>query len=91
MEPMTDTSKSNESAKIEISTSRNFTGWLAGQQASLALTTYQTGKIFLLGLQPDGRLSIFERTLERVMGMHATAESIHVTTLYQIWRVRNSL
>ena len=76
---------------IEITTSRMFNSWLADQRASLALTTYQTAKIFLLGLQPNGRLSIFERTLERVMGMHATADVIHVSTLYQIWRFRNTL
>ncbi len=55
------------------------------------LSTYQTAKIFFIGLQPNGRLSIFERTLERVMGMNATAEVIHVSTLYQIWRFRNAL
>ncbi len=55
------------------------------------LTTYQTGKIFFIGVQPNGRLSVFERTLERVMGMHATAGEIHVSTLYQIWRFRNTL
>ncbi len=78
-------------ARIEVTTSRMFNSWLAGQRASLVLSTYQTGKIFLIGLQPDGRLSIFERTLERIMGMYATAGTIHVSTLYQIWRFRNVL
>lgn len=77
--------------QIEVTTSRLFNSWLSGLRASLALTTYQTAKIFLIGLQPNGRLSIFERTLERVMGMHATAQAIHVSTLYQIWRFRNAL
>ena len=77
--------------KIEVTNSRMFNSWLAGQRASLVLTTYQTAKIFFIGLQPNGRLSIFERTLERVMGMHATAATIHVSTLYQIWRFRNVL
>ncbi len=77
--------------KIEVTTSRMFTAWLADRRASLVLTTYQTGKIFFLGLQPDGRLSVFERTLERVMGMHTTAGTIHVSTLYQLWRFRNAL
>ena len=73
--------ESIEKPILEISTSRMFTSWLAGAGASIALTTYQTGKLFLLGLQPDGKLSIFERTLERGMGMHATAESLQVSTL----------
>ncbi len=77
--------------KIEVTTSRMFNAWLSDRRASLVLTTYQTGKIFFIGLQPDGRLSVFERTLERVMGMHATAGVIHVSTLYQLWRFRNTL
>ena len=77
--------------KIEITTSRMFNSWLADRRASLVLTTYQTGKIFFIGLQANGRLSVFERTLERIMGMHATSGVIHVSTLYQVWRFRNTL
>lgn len=82
---------STDPPQIEVTTSRMFTSWLARGRASLVLTTYQTGKIFFIGLQPNGRLSVFERTLERIMGMHATASEIHVSTLYQIWRFRNTL
>ena len=53
--------------------------------------SYQAGKLFLIGLQPNGRLSIFERTLERVMGMCATRDAIHLSTLYQVWRFKNML
>jgi uncharacterized protein (TIGR03032 family) len=82
---------STREPQIEVTTSRAFNAWLSRERASLVLTTYQTGKIFFLGLQPNGRLSVFERTLERVMGLHATAQTIHVSTLYQLWRFRNAL
>lgn len=88
---MTQTKPSKKKPELEITTSRGFTSWLAGQQASLVLTTYQTAKIFLLGLQPNGRLSVFERTLERVMGLHASPSQLYVSTLYQIWRFHNML
>jgi len=55
--------------QLEISGSRNFASWLREQRVSLAFTTYQTGKLFLIGLRPDGKLSIFERTFERCMGL----------------------
>lgn len=77
--------------RLEINTSRQFGSWLAEQRASLAITTYQTGKIFLIGLQPSGKLSIFERTLERVMAMTATRDDLWLGTLYQLWRFRNTL
>ncbi len=31
---------------------------MAEQKLSLAFTTHQTGKLFLIGLEPDGRLSV---------------------------------
>lgn len=55
------------------------------------MTTYQAGKLFLLGVGAAGRLSVFERTLERCMGMVASPGALHVATLYQIWRFRDVL
>mgnify|MGYP001204210853 CR=1 FL=1 len=81
--------KQPEQPLLRITTSRQFISWLADMQVSLALTTYQTGKIIFIGLQPNGKLSVFERTLERVMGMTATRETIWLATLYQVWRFRN--
>jgi uncharacterized protein (TIGR03032 family) len=77
--------------QFELSTSRQFPNFLAEHKLSLAFTTYQAGKLFLLGLKPDGRISVFERTLERCMGMVASDQALHVATLYQIWRFRNVL
>ena len=77
--------------QFELTTSRQFPNFLAEQQISLAFTTYQAGKLFLLGLQPDGHVSVSERTLARCMGMVASPGGLHVATLYQIWRFRNVL
>ena len=77
--------------QFELTTSRQFPNFLAEQKLSLAFTTYQAGKLFLLGLKPDGRISVFERTLERCMGMVASPGALLVATLYQIWRFRNVL
>jgi uncharacterized protein (TIGR03032 family) len=77
--------------QFELTTSRLFLNWLADQRASIAFTTYQTGKLFLLGMQPNGRLSVFERTLERVMGLCVSGDDLYFSTLYQIWRLKNAL
>jgi uncharacterized protein (TIGR03032 family) len=77
--------------KFALTSSRHFPDWLARAGASLAFTTYQAGKLFLLGLQPDGRLSIFNRTFERCMGLWASAEWLLMSTLYQLWRFDNAL
>jgi uncharacterized protein (TIGR03032 family) len=76
---------------LELLPSRQFPSWLAEQNLSLAFTTYQTGKLFLVGLQPNGRLSVFERTFNRAMGLWASSETLFLSTLFQLWRFDNAL
>ena len=74
---------------FEITTSRHFLSWLAEQKLSMALTTYQIGKLFLLGLKGNGELSIFERTFNRCMGLCPTANGFYMSSLHQVWRFEN--
>jgi uncharacterized protein (TIGR03032 family) len=76
---------------VEVLGSRHLPAWLTGQQVSLAFTTYQAGKLFLVGLRPDGQLSAFERTFNRCMGLWADGPSLWMGTLYQLWRLENAL
>lgn len=76
---------------MQITTSRLFSSWLAEQRISLAFTTYQAGKLFFIGLDPAGKLKIFNRTLARVMGLAAHGNTLWVATLWQIWRFENAL
>jgi uncharacterized protein (TIGR03032 family) len=73
-------------ARFELTTSRQFTGWLAESGGSIAISTYQSGKVILIGSNPaTGRLSIFERTLERPMGMAFDGRRrLSIATLIQI-------
>jgi uncharacterized protein (TIGR03032 family) len=87
---MTDSlGQSGAPTPVELLASRQFASWLAEQRISLAFTTYQTGKLFLIGLQPDGRLSVFERTFNRCMGLHGDGQTLWMTSLFQIWRFEN--
>jgi hypothetical protein len=74
---------------LEITTSRHFTSWLKEQQLSLAVTTYQIGKLFLLGLKNSGELSIFERSFNRCMGLCPTANGFYMSSVHQVWRFEN--
>jgi len=77
--------------KFEILTSRHFAGWLAEQRASIAFTTYQVGKIFIMGLNPDGKLHLTERTFNRAMGLGGNGQTLWMSSLFQLWRFENSL
>lgn len=80
-----------ESQGFEFSASRQFTAWMNEQRTSIALTTYQTGKLFLFGTDEKGQLSVFNRTLNRVMGLSVNSEHMYLSDLYQLWRFENSL
>jgi uncharacterized protein (TIGR03032 family) len=81
---------------LDVSASREFPAWLEQQKISIAFTTYQAGKLLLLGLN-HGRLAVHERTYSRCMGLSSTAEVGHVSKTfwlashYQIWRMENAL
>lgn len=77
--------------ELEVTGSRGLVDWLAANDVSLAVSTYQAGKLFLVGHQPDGRLTLFERTFERAMGLAVIEQSIWMATKFQIWRLENVL
>jgi uncharacterized protein (TIGR03032 family) len=76
---------------LEVTCSRHFTSWMGAQGVSLACSTYQTGKLLLLGRKPDGQLAVFERTFNRCMGLWADGQSLWLSSLYQLWRFENVL
>jgi uncharacterized protein (TIGR03032 family) len=82
-----------EKPKFELSTSRQFPGWLAAQQSSIVFTTYQVGKVFMLGTNSDGSLHVTERSFPRCMGLGTVAGSntFWMSSLWQLWRFENSL
>lgn len=79
------------SSPVRISCSRGFAAWLTRHGASLAFTSYQSGRLYLVGAGPDGKLSFNERFLSRAMGMWADEQRILVSTEFQLWRFENVL
>ncbi|MEL6500496.1 MAG: TIGR03032 family protein [Cyanobacteria bacterium J06623_1] len=80
-----------QNSGLVITSEPNFSQWLSDRHLSLAFTTYQAGKIFFIGLQPNGELSIFERTFDRAMGMWYDNSGLYLSSLYQIWGFTNAL
>lgn len=74
-----------------ISTSRGFLDWLLTHRLSLALTSYQTGQLILIGPMSNGQLSVFQRNFVRAMGLLASPERIYLSTIAHIWRLDNVL
>jgi uncharacterized protein (TIGR03032 family) len=82
---------SDTAPQFTLDVSRQFVDWLAEQKISLGFTTYQSGKLFLLGLKPDGKLAVHERTFNRCMGLWGDGQTLWMSSLYQLWRFQNVL
>ncbi|MCC7197912.1 MAG: TIGR03032 family protein [Gammaproteobacteria bacterium] len=77
--------------KVQKSCSRGLASWLASSRVSLAITSYQSGRVYLVGADRSGRVSFFERIFERAMGIVGNANRIYLGGLYQLWRFENVL
>lgn len=78
-----------EPSELEISYSPGLEAWLAAERVSLAFAI-PPSKLFFIGLHENGRLSAFERTFNKCMGLAAAGpDTIYLGTRYQIWRLEH--
>ena len=77
--------------QFELNATRQFVPWLIEQNISLGFSTYQSGKILLVGHNSNQQLSIFERTFERPMGLWSDGQNLLASSSYQLHRFSNTL
>jgi len=71
--------------------SQGFTQWLESTGCSLALTTYQAGRLFLIGRRPDGSVRAHERLIEQCQGLWTDGQTIWASSMHALWRFENEL
>lgn len=76
---------------VNISCTRGLADWLQRNNVSIAFTSYQTGRLYLVGVDNQQRVSFHERFLARAMGLWADPQRLVVSTLFQVWRFENVL
>ena len=76
---------------VRISCTRGLADWLQRNSVSIAFTSYQTGRLYLVGVDANKRVSFHERHLARAMGLWADPQRLVVSTLFQVWRFENIL
>jgi len=79
------------SEKIDISFSRGLAPFLAANTISLAFTSYQNGRLYLVGHGDDGKLTLHEALYPQAMGVAGDQNRIYLGTLTQIVRMENVL
>lgn len=79
-------------ASVSYSMSPGLSGFLGSQKIALALSSYQSGKLYLLGQNTDGGLMVHERFFRKAMGICVPGpETILLATLFQIIRFKDVL
>ncbi|WP_434051161.1 MAG: TIGR03032 family protein [Roseibium sp.] len=84
----------SETGQLKLEASPGLSSWLESQNVSLAVSTYQAAKIFLIGNNTEtGRISVFERTFARAMGLAASpaANQLWLASQFQLWRFEDFL
>jgi len=76
---------------VKKTCSQGLTSWMARNQLSIAFTSYQSGRLYLLGSDQKGRLSFHERVYQRAMGVVGNGQRLYMGGLYQVWRFENIL
>lgn len=89
--PPSDPARPPGQPPLQVLESPGLAGFLVAHDLSLAFTTYQAGKIFFVGVNPQGRISVFERSFPRCMGLSVSNGTIWMSALYQLWRMQNFL
>lgn len=76
---------------VQLVHSEGLAAWLQEQALSLAFTTYQTNRLFCLGLTSSGTVVAHERLLDKPMGLFAQDDRLYLSSRYQIWEFSNLL
>ncbi|OWW20685.1 TIGR03032 family protein [Noviherbaspirillum denitrificans] len=76
--------------KPQLVPSPGLAEWLWTTGGSLLFSTYQSGRLFMLGNNPDRSLHAIERVVGTSMGLAIDRDKLWVGTREQIWRFSNT-
>src|SRR6187551_1845062 len=76
---------------VKINCTRGLANWLLRNNVSIAFSSYQSGRLYLVGVDEQQRVSFHERYFARAMGLWADPQRILLASLFQLWRLENVL
>jgi uncharacterized protein (TIGR03032 family) len=89
MTPETATPESRDRNLLLLSP--RFERWLAETNCTLALTTYQRGRLFFIGRKPDGGIRAHERLIEHCQGLWTDGRTLWTSSEHVLWRFEDDL
>ena len=91
MQPPAAPGQQPPSEHSDVGVSRGFARWLAENNTSLAFSSYQSNRLFLVGLMPDGTVSVHQQLFRRAMGLAWEPERLYIASFTEVWRLENVL
>lgn len=91
---MSENDQSGEGDKqeaVRYSMSGGFVNFLNSANIAVAATSYQSGRLYLLGRNPRGGLMVNEQFFRKAMGLHVHDSTMYLATLGHILRMENVL
>jgi uncharacterized protein (TIGR03032 family) len=77
--------------QTKIGASKGLAAWLTQNKTSFAITSYQSGRLFLVGTMPDGTVSVHQQAFSRAMGVCWDRNGLWLASRVQLWRLENIL
>ncbi len=83
--------KQNAEPNVKYSISGGFVDLLNQLNISVAVSSYQSGRLYLLGRNLEGGLMVNEQYFQKAMGLHYHDKTLYMATLANIYEMRNIL
>jgi uncharacterized protein (TIGR03032 family) len=74
-----------------ISVSRGLAAWLAEHRTSFAFSSYQSGRLLLVGRMANGNVSVHQQGFTRAMGLCWSGGRLYLASRVQLWELENIL
>jgi len=86
------TAETPESTRPVYSMSAGLADFLGSNRITLAISSYQSGRFYLISQNADGGLMVHERLFRKAMGICVRdADTVYLATLFQVLKFRNIL
>jgi uncharacterized protein (TIGR03032 family) len=76
---------------VRYTMSPGFVALLNALDIAVAFTSYQSGRLYLLGRNPKGGLMVNEEFFRKAMGLHVHDGALYLATLAHVYRMENVL
>ena len=78
-------------AETKNGASKGLAAWLTRNKTSFAISSYQSGRLLLVGTMPDGTISVHQQAFGRAMGICWDRNGLWLASRVQMWRMENIL